>query len=200
MPQSIDNFHITETPVTVELWFHKQFRHWFDLCCSLIFTACAIWLTWLIFRDGVSALSWGPLVLGIFLIFATFLLAADTVSRLIVPSGKMLWIDKLARTITIRPSIFRTSTYPLKEVNRLTSGNRHVRVSFLHYMRKPVPRTLRLKLKNGATVNLAHLSTTNIINMGNRHPRTDAIRRAKKIAEELNRHIQQLNEGPVNVK
>ncbi|WP_109699527.1 hypothetical protein [Chitinophaga deserti] len=200
MPQSANNFHIAETPVAVELWFHKQFRHWFDLCCSLIFTACAAWITWLIFRNGVSVLSWGPLVLGGFLIFATFLLAADTISRLIVPSGRMLWIDKQARSITIRPSIFQTRTYPLKEVSQLTSGNRSVRISFLHYMRKPVPRTLRLRLKNGTTVNLAHLSTTNIINLGNRHPRMEAIKQAKKVAVELNRHIQLLNEGAAFVK
>ncbi len=103
------------------------------------------------------------------------------------PTGRLLLLDRKARTLTVRPSIFDTRTYALKDVAGLTSGNRGSKPDPLHYIRRSMPRTLRLRLKRGGTVALVHLPTTNFINLG--RPRTEAIMLAKRVAEEMNRYL-----------
>lgn len=188
----IDNFTITETPDAVELRFRRSFKDWFDLTWSTIFTAFAGWLMWFVFHDGLQHLPAGKWAFGIFISIIAVLLAGDLWSRLVSPAGKLAWIDKSAKSLTIRPSIFSKRTYPLHEVGGFTSSNKGSRPSILHYIRRSMPRTLRLRLKRGGTVPLVHLSTIDIINLGNRQPRTDAILRAKRVAEEMNRYINQV--------
>lgn len=189
MHTDIDNFRITETPHTVELWFRRSFKDNFDLFFSLLFTAFAAWMTFFVFRDGMAGLNGGRLALGIFLIIITLLLAADLWTRLISPVGRLLWIDRQARTLSVRPNIFQTRTWPLQEVAGLTSRERGARPNPLHYIRRTLPRTLRLRLKNGRLVTLATLPTTSIIQLGIKHPRTEAILRAKRVAQEVNRYL-----------
>ncbi|WP_126246528.1 hypothetical protein [Chitinophaga rhizosphaerae] len=187
MQTEIDNFRIIETAETAELWFRRSFKDRFDLFFSLLFTFSACWLTAFVFRNGVTEMRWGSLALGVFLVIITVLLSADAWSRVVSSTGRILWVDKQAKTLTIRPNIFTLRTFPLKAVAGLTSGNRGSRPSRLHYIRRSLPRVLRLRLKNGHLVALAYLPTTNIFNFGNRYPRTEAIIRAKKVAEEMNR-------------
>ncbi|MGE7775084.1 hypothetical protein ACQKLP_10190 [Chitinophaga sp. NPDC101104] len=185
MQTEIDNFRIIETPDAAELWFRRSFKDWFDLFFSLLFTAGAAWLTVFVFqRDEMGG---GSLVFGVFITIITVLLAADAWSRVVSPTGKILWIDKKAKTLTVRPNIFTRRTFPLKAVTGLTSSERGSRPSPLHYIRRSLPRTLRLRLKNGRLVALVYLPTTNIFNFGNRYPRTEAIMRAKKVADVMNR-------------
>ena len=187
MQTEIDNFRIVETPEAAELWFRRSFKDRFDLFFSLLFTFLAGWLTAFVFRNGVTGMEWGGLALGIFLIIITMLLMADAWSRVMSSTGKILWIDKQARILTIRPHVFTRRTFPLKAVAGITSSERGSRPSRLHYIRRSLPRTLRLRLKNGRLVALAYLPTTNMLNFGNRYPRTEAIMRAKKVADEMNR-------------
>lgn len=185
MQTEIDNFRIIETPEAAELWFRRSFKDWFDLFFSLLFTGGAAWLTAFVFqRDEMGG---GSLVFGVFITIITVLLATDAWSRVVSATGRILWIDKRAKTLTIRPNIFTRRTFPLKAVAGLTSSERGSRPDRLHYIRRSLPRTLRLRLKNGRLVALAYLPTINTFNFGNRYPRTEAIMRAKKVADEMNR-------------
>lgn len=192
MHTEIDNFLITETPDVVALRFRRSFKDWFDLTWSIIFTAFACWLVWFVFHEGFQRMPAGRWAFGTFISIIAVLLAGDLWSRLMSPAGKLAWIDKSAKTLTVRPSVFSKRTYPLQEVGGFTSSNKGTRPSLLHYIRRSMPRTLRLRLKRGGTIPLVHLSTIDIINLGNRQPRTDAILRAKKVAEEMNRYVNQV--------
>ena len=119
MTKHFDNYTITDTADKVVVDYDKTLKDWFDTVITLAIGLFLTFATYLLLQQGFKTTSYIVIAGGLVFAFQAILQSASGFSRLFQPTKNLLIIDKNAKTLFSKRSLFNSKKIFLDEIETL---------------------------------------------------------------------------------
>ena len=191
MTKHFDNYTITDTADKVVVDYDKTLKDWFDTVITLAICLFLSVATYLLLRQGFKTTSYIVIAGGLVFAFQAILQSASGFSRLFQPTKNLLIIDKNAKTLFSKRSLFNSKKIFLDEIETLIVSGQKDKL-FAKGSKNQMTRTycnITAKLKDKADVQLFVINTNRFLRTSDQKLETEVYSKAKRITTELNNYL-----------
>jgi hypothetical protein len=179
-----DNFKISHRTDKVVLDYYKTKKDWFDAAVTIfIGLFCAIG-TFVLFKYGFEPAPYVTVLIGLIFGFVTIVQTASGLSRLFRPTD-LLTIDKVARTLSIKQSAFKSKSLLIADMNILVISGHKDDVLYSGGSMTRIYCCINVKLKDNSEINLLTINTDRFLKSSDRKMEAELYLKSKRLTTEL---------------